>query len=422
MAEMKQYLQAFENEICNDERAYQLNLVSSSDYGYLPRPVKWLSRFKNQQKVLGLVAFFLKYFWYCGGAIIFFTIQGVRDFLKFKKVSVKSEDLGRFKEFGLGFSARAFEVMNASSLGHNLECWLVLPWVDVKPELSAHAHVVNIFSLMKPRDFLMAWVYSVQTVYVCLFRKEFRSQVLQSYTAFRWYLTRFGLSRVRGGDFYTSEHFDRWSILADHLVLQMKSQGFLPTLSMVQHGLLGSLTQVNGEKSDQQGGLYVKHRLNSVNHLYVYDQVSADIFTQKILVQDPVSKIEIHFYKPQINLQKISKSQIADYSILFVGHPMCENFHLALFQKLTADKSLKLRFFYKPHPTNAAHHSIREKSWVIIDDKSYFPEVDLLVSYPSTLVSEYAFLGIEAVIHPINISVDQVESFYLQLISKINKI
>ena len=59
MAEMKQYLQAFENEICNDERAYQLNLVSSSDYGYLPRPAKWLSRFKNQRKLLGPVAFFL---------------------------------------------------------------------------------------------------------------------------------------------------------------------------------------------------------------------------------------------------------------------------------------------------------------------------------------------------------------------------
>lgn len=419
MAELKEYFQAFENEIGNDDKAYQLNLVNSVDYGFLPRPAKWLSRMKSYRILLNVFSFILRWFWYAGGAVIFFTFQCIQDYLKYRKMdSVDLKLLDRY-DFGLGFSERAFEVINVNSIGKSIQCWLLLPWVQPKNDLFLHSRVINMYSLMRTSDFFLAWLYSVRAIYVCLFKNDFRPQVLQTYTAFRWFIIRFGLSRIPNGHFYTAEHFDRWSILADQIVNLMKRSGKESSLSVVQHGLLGSLTQVSGEES-KQNNLFIKHKLKSVSRLYAYDQNSADIFTQQIFAPE-LTRIEVHFFKPQIQLQKSLLPGTSSLKILFVGHPICENFQLQLLKKMTLENS-DVQLYYKPHPTSAPHQSIREQKWVVIDDKGYFPEVNLLISYPSTLVSEYAFLGIEALVHPINISANEVDTFYKELRSKMNKL
>jgi hypothetical protein len=421
MSKINEYFQSFENEIGNDQRAYLLNSVKASDYGFLPRPIKWLSRMKSMSFVLTVLVFFLRWFWYFGGAVIFFTVQSFREFLKFRNFSSEDSVFEDYTVFGLGFSERALEVINKNSVGHDIPCWLVLPWVQPTVNLASTSKVINMYSVMKSSDFIWAWIYSVRSIYMCLLNSERRVHVLQTYTAFRWFLIRFCLSRLRRGHLYTAEHFDRWNILADRLVLDMKRQGFTDsTLSLVQHGLLGSLTGVS-DLREPLGGVQIKHKLNSVGQLYVYDQNSADIFKQQILSQ-AISNVEVHFFKPQIQLQKPIDSQLASCRILFVGHPVCEAFQLALVRKMTADKIPNLRLFYKPHPTNAPHQSVREQKWTVIDDKSYFPEVDLLISYPSTLVSEYAFWGIDALVHPINVSVNDVDEFYRQVRLKMNKL
>lgn len=84
--------------------------------------------------------------------------------------------------------------------------------------------------------------------------------------------------------------------------------------------------------------------------------------------------------------------------LLFVGHPICETLHVHIVEALGEGISS----YYKPHPANPSSARVNSASWTVIHDKTVFPEVDLLISYPSTLVKEYEGMNIPAIIHPLN--------------------
>jgi len=89
-------------------------------------------------------------------------------------------------------------------------------------------------------------------------------------------------------------------------------------------------------------------------------------------------------------------------SLLFVGHQLCENAHIALMRELMAVGGVQC--FYKPHPTIGASNRILKLPWTVVPDREVFPQVNVIVSYPSTMVAEYAAHGIPAVVHPMDVS------------------
>ncbi|MCU7373352.1 hypothetical protein PEC18_21630 [Paucibacter sp. O1-1] len=93
-------------------------------------------------------------------------------------------------------------------------------------------------------------------------------------------------------------------------------------------------------------------------------------------------------------------------SVLFVGHPLCEAAHCALMTALC--QVIDVQTFYKPHPTTGAGRQIAELSWTVIQGRTVFPRVDLIVSYPSTMVAEYASHSVPAVVHSMDISIPQI--------------
>ena len=80
------------------------------------------------------------------------------------------------------------------------------------------------------------------------------------------------------------------------------------------------------------------------------------------------------------------------------------------------------RAYYKPHPTAHMSESMRQLGWSIIDNPSMFPAVDLLISYQSTLVVEYAGSGVPAAVHAINLENEKSIDFLAIVIEKINAI
>lgn len=418
MSYLAEYLQATENEICNDVRAYCLGLQNPQDYSYLPRPGKWLSRYKQYQKTIFILALLLKIVWLCGGGFIYFTLEALSHFKKYQKSINLTDQILKFDEFAIGFSERAFQVINASSLGRNPKAWIVLPWVEIP--IDERSNVFSLYSLLSPGDFFKAWQFSIRSVFVLFSSKSTTHSVLQGYTAYKWFLTRLGLARLKQGHFLTAEHFDRWTILIDSVArdLRLSTENKPESKShvvMVQHGVLGSLTQPADHSEAEQ--LEIKNKLTEVEHLYVYDEGSAEVFRHSILAQE--CRPQVHFFKPTIELQDTSRVK-GQLRILFVGHPICEDTQILIFKKLSETFSLKA--YYKPHPTSAPRREIQTLGWELITDKSYFPIVDLLVSYPSTLVTEYANKSIPAVVHPINLSPDDLQDYLIQLKSEINKI
>jgi hypothetical protein len=412
MSFLNEFTSAVENEICNDERSYHLSFTKPEDYYFLPRPTKWLSSYSKNQKLIFCFGFLLYYFWLFGGALIFFTYQLIKSIAVFARVPSQIAQMTEKNEFALGFSERAMDIINKNSIGHEPQAWIVLPWVSSVNKRTSN--YFNLFSMLSISDFFYAWLLSLQSVYLIHRSKSLKKWLLQSYTAFQWFLTRLALRKVRQAHFITSEHFDRWSILIDFVVTELR-QTSPSSLSIVQHGILESLT--DNESRSGLSVIDVKNKLKSVTSIFVYDEKSAQIFCNSIL--DSKCRPQISFFAPQIVLQKVLR-HAGKISVLFVGHPICEDLHIQLLKELS--DSVNVIAYYKPHPTNAPRQIVKDQSWILITDKLFFPEVDLLVSYPSTLVTEYAHFGISAVLHPINLLPKESGEILKQILELSSKI
>jgi hypothetical protein len=141
-----------------------------------------------------------------------------------------------------------------------------------------------------------------------------------------------------------------------------------------------------------------------VSKLFVYDRKQSTLFLEEIIdsKSNNFQPIEIIFEKQSIELKSLSKK-----AILFVGHSFCEVFQAALYRKL--EFLSEYDFYYKPHPTSKLGESIKSQDWVIIGDRNFFPRVNFLISYPSTLVDEYLSEDIKSVIHPLNARLEDLE-------------
>src|SRR5690606_31094133 len=172
-----------------------------------------------------------------------------------------------------------------------------------------------------------------------------------------------GLEKLHG-DFCTSEHFDRWAVLVDSVVyeknLLRREEEDRCGLHLVQHG---SLTKL--DKVQQEPGLafVLKYKLRAVSDLYAYDNASEMVFRRDILCAESLENLRVYYYSPQIQLAKTEHA--ARFSILFVGHPICEAMHVKAFEILRQAYS-ELTFYYKPHPTALPSASIRRYEWTVI--------------------------------------------------------
>ena len=168
----------------------------------------------------------------------------------------------------------------------------------------------------------------------------------------------------------------------------------------MQHG------SVNANVVPRGPGLLLPTRLLSVNHLLVYSESDAQVFKEEILSRRCNDHgVIVSLYRPCIALTDIVTPNGAR-SILFVGHPLCEAAHCALLASLREKGEWQL--FYKPHPTSPASAYIWEQPWTVVTGRTVFPRVDLIVSYSSTMVSEYATHGIPAVVHRMDVSAQQI--------------
>ncbi|WP_232924702.1 hypothetical protein, partial [Pseudomonas cichorii] len=138
-------------------------------------------------------------------------------------------------------------------------------------------------------------------------------------------------------------------------------------------------------------------------------------------ILSPLSRLRrenIMSYQPLIKL--VAMSDALKINILFVGHPICESLHVKIYQDVSS--CFEVGFYYKPHPANPCTDSVRAQKWHVIEEKSTFPLVDFVVSYPSTLVGEYAAMGIPAVLHPLDLKVEQHESFTFTIKDKLKNL
>lgn len=379
--DLRIFYSALKNELAIDCGLYNKFGVNPKSVGYLPRPTKWLHRVRCKLFFLNLFSFFLKLFWVTFGPI-YFSIDCFKVMKgKYKFASCPKVNSGKII---ILYSSRAYDVSRSALKIDRSFTFLRVPWVSVN--VSKCYNQMNILGVATYGDIARAFILSVISIYYCFLCRDRSSILLQSYDAFRWFFVNSVLKKI-SADFYIAEHFDRWAVLTDWRVFNCSYDS---SLSLMQHGA------VVGKCESFPYLLFYK--LHSVSKLFYYEDNAVEIFTKHIF--SPVINLDeesLFRFKFHLHLaERVSDSKVI---LLFVGHPICEPLHIFLYKKI---EKKEIIVFYKPHPTSDSTKVLKRYSWRYVHDKDYFPNVDILVSYPSSLVDEYSFHNVDIVLHPLN--------------------
>ena len=396
------YLAATRNEVAIDEMFLALSKTNATEVGHFPRVPHWIGLATRRPCLTRTVSRIARVVWLAGGSALFF----IREYLKFSGmhrsigISVLPETDGAI----LYLSTRVCGIVTPAQFPAFPRTWLTLPWVPLRG-LPEGAKELPLLSILNKRDFLSTLADALTVTQRMQRNRRLSSWVLQTYTAFRWFLVRRAMARLPG-TLVTTDHFDRWAVLVDRTVRECRrAPGCRARLIVVQHGAMGALNQ---EAHLRKSLLNLPTRLRQVDELHAYNSNEAAAFRADVFARGEILRaLDIHFFKPAIEL---TGEAISDRPrLLFVGHPLCECFHLEVFRKLKIWKNFEV--YYKPHPKASMSASIAAVEWIIIKEANIFPRVDLLVSYPSTLVIEYEGVGVPASVHSLDISIDDLPVF-----------
>lgn len=399
-------MHAVYNDIALDVWMYELVGLDIATYGRLPRIIKFSKKLKNFPLFARFLYNLCLPIWYLI-APCFFRWQAWRAFPKI----ISCRDEIKFHKDGqvIVFSNRSIEIVNPHHIKPVPKQWIEIPWVPINKSLDEKEFIpIEIFidKLDLKKSLKLAKI-----AHRCIYSRRRTSEWgLQTYTAWRWFIVRLAVDKMPG-PFLMVEHFDRWAMLMDRSVRSNHSAQISRTLTVLQHG------SVNANENPPGLRFTLPKKLGSVNHLRSYSPEDAGVFMRDIYFSRiNYSDIKFSYYNSKIIISDDNYPE-AGFSILFVGNPLCEDAHLAFLEYLLSYKKIKI--YYKPHPVKSASREVKKGMWEFIDNRDYFPRVDLIISYPSTLVGEYAEYGIPAFVHPIDVSKERLLESASEVLSKI---
>lgn len=388
------YFRGLRNEIAVDIRAFELAGLDPSRYGKFPRPSRWIGKTKRLAFLSRLLHRLSLPIWCLLGPLLFSR--------QYKALRASWQAAGpvRFDETGqvLAFSIRTLDIVQPRHIDPAPRQWIELPWLPLS-HLPPGAEVLSLMALLNEADIERSLSLATLAHRALQKRRGMSDWGLQSFTAWRWFLVRLAVDKLPG-PLLTVEHFDRWAVLVDGSV--QRSRNFRQTrhLTLMQHG------SVNANVTPLGLGFSLPTRLSAVKHLRAYSAADVDVFKAAILSPHlGDGGLDVSFYRPSITLTEMTSSE-GPPSILFVGYPLCEAAHCSLLKALRLKGDWEI--FYKPHPTSSASAHIKDLPWTVVEGRTVFPRVDLLISYPSTLVAEYAAHDIPAVLHLMDVTTAQI--------------
>ena len=391
------YVGALSNEFALDEFFYKQLNVDAKKFGFCPRPSSSLPMLKGRFffvlyfKIIFPLLAFIAYFLFFSLFLFYYIFKAFTNSFK--------GSIGFVNVYFLVFCERSLDVFSSYDVNGNSYKYV---FINAKASIN-NANSVDILQLVSLKDVFLAYFLSVASLFYVFFNRRMHHWTLQTYTAFKWFIVYRALSKIKQGELVCAQHYDRWAVISDQLVT--RSRLLNPNdplkLTMMQHGYLGNL-------NNQLDTLILPYKIKSATTVYVYDQKSADYFTQNIIDSQAGSlKPEYQYFTPPIQLIDVKIEDTA--TVLIVGNPVCEQFHVSLFLKIKTDCDSNVLIYYKPHPLNPSSVAMKQVGWVYVEEKNFFPKVNVLVSYPSTMIIEYSAHGIKTISHPLNAGNHDVE-------------
>ncbi len=386
------------NQFAFDSLYYDFLGRELKAFNGVPRPSKWLNKGRGFVTCIAVLSKLILHLWCCF-AFVYFFAKAISFFSLRKKYKEKELDLDAV---ALGVCDRSYDVINqAIGIDGNITFLTLLD----SHQNNLRGRSVSVSGFLDFRDVLHIFLMSCK-IHLHLMKCEDGRLAFQSYAVVDWLAMYYALRRINPKHIITAEHHDRWAVLADFYAGQYSVGSNKISFTVVQHGLEFESTYKRMRSLGFADGLPCK--IKNLTKIYCYSSEQFSIFVKDIFSHcAQVQSIACVYYQFGLVLSDVVGGR---KSVLFVGSPICENFHMKLYSMLCSCMSIEC--YYKPHPTSVVDKAIGKLGWIVIEDKGFFPRVDLVVSYPSTLVDEYRRAGVLVLQHPLECGDDELCAFY----------
>lgn len=230
--------------------------------------------------------------------------------------------------------------------------------------------VCHAYRFLGLKDYLLAYVYAISSVPYLLFNLNDKKDILQSYVAYEWFLVYIALLKIRDEvrNVYFANHYDRWAVMFDQLFADKK-------VVLLQHGILPE-------------DLELSYKLKNINQIYSFDEKSTDVFKKLFNCQNT------NFQLLDISL-KLTNVYSRKKTILIIGQPHSMKQEIAIAKRLQTLDAFEI--YIKPHPLYDSNGYKQIKDVILIQDRNFYPKIDLALCYESTLGLEYEASGVPVI-------------------------
>jgi hypothetical protein len=274
---------------------------------------------------------------------------------------------------GLNSNKITFDTM-MNSLDFTSENIIIIKIPNVSAKYSNYKKI-SIFSGLKFKDIAKAYVYAVKMVFFMKKKYHKRDFFFRSYSSFKYFVVYFFVTKSdKTNEYYFHSLIDRWSYLFG---------GIEHKTCFIQHGLINYQLKMR--------------KIGKADYAYFIDKKQKDI-CEKILFKN----IPVAYYRKPTNLDSTKKLLKNGFkNILMICNLLFFDKEKDIIENL---KDKKVNLYVKPHPGDKNTHYTNlqlNNKFIILETRDYI-KADIVISYVSTLATEYENNGILVLRHTDN--------------------
>lgn len=258
--------------------------------------------------------------------------------------------------------------VRSSDINYNEGDWVILPGKRLRSTMVPNGNAHSVFERLNFIDVIVAYGLALVAIWSAISKTKFK-YLLRTYSCLDYYLTyRFLRNTSIETELVFLNHIDRWASLFDNAHQEKKV--------LLQHGI---------EMHDANWPV----KLKNVDSVYVLSMEEGEYLFRAVFAKRPRT---ISVLKATITLTPIMGNKT---SVLIVGFP-----GYGLIDKertiLNRIRGKNVDVYLKPHPGSddmTLYQKIAADTDTRLILNQTFPDVDIVVSYTSTLAVEYQAYG-----------------------------
>ena len=323
--------------------------------------LRLVSKFVSVKKIYNIVAkidFIASYF-----IVTFRALKSIiLCCITYKKKSYNPAILGLFSCDLVLSRSRSAEIFDL------IDSWLILPYTKFNKD-EIDGNTISVYNLLSVKDVINSYKYSLRAITYSN-NSNTNSFIRSLYVSFEFFLVRNALSNISlDTKLVFANHKDRWALLFDNSPQRNKI--------LLQHGVESSRYKY-------------PVKLKNITELYAFSRQSYGVLQSTILDCSP----SVNFYKSTISLTPCPPNEKFKVLVISQIQPLQIQEEFVVSNLQFED----IEIYIKPHYQNKDYsfyeYLAKNNNFILIKEQ-IFQQVNVVISYKSTLAEEYQMLGIE---------------------------